>query len=99
MKVNTNIRTLKQVYGMFKTAGIGGLLTGEAQEVKAVDVMDKLIAGDLMVQTLKEITGSEAYEADDGSKTPWDEVPYAQVNEVLTSFFAGIGSVSTLARG
>lgn len=99
MKINTSIRTLKGVYGLFKAAGLAGLLTGEASEVKASEVMDKLIEGGLMVEAMKLITGSEMYIDDNKLETDWEDVPYAVINEVLVDFFAGIGSVSALARG
>ena len=99
MKINTSIRTLKGVYGLFKEAGMAGLLTGDANDVSAADVMDKLIAGGLMVEAMKQITGSDKYEDDKKIETDWEDVPYGVINEVLVDFFAGIGSVSALARG
>lgn len=99
MKINTSIRTLKGVYGLFKEAGLAGLLTGDAGEVSAADVMDKLIAGGLMVEAMKLITGSEKHIDEKQSETDWEDVPYSAINEVLVDFFAGIGSVSALARG
>lgn len=99
MRVNTSIKTLKGVYGIFKEAGIAGLLTGEPDKVSALDVMDKLIEGGLMVETMKLITGSDKYLGEDKIESNWEDVPYAVINEVLVDFFAGIGSVSTLARG
>lgn len=99
MKINTSIRTLKGVYGLFKAAGLAGLLTGEANDVSAADVMDKLIAGGLMVDAMKLITGSEKHIDEKQVETDWEDVPYSAINEVLVDFFAGIGSVSALARG
>jgi len=99
MKINTSIRTLKGVYGLFKEAGLAGLLTGNAEEVSAAEVMDKLIEGGLMVETMKLITGSEMYVDENKIETDWEDVPYSVINEVLVDFFAGIGSVSALARG
>lgn len=99
MKINTSIRTLKSVYGLFKEAGMAGLLTGDGEQISAADVMDKLIAGGLMVEAMKLITGSEKYEDDKKIETDWEDVPYSVINEVLVDFFAGIGSVSALARG
>lgn len=99
MKINTSIRTLKSVYGMFKEAGLAGLLTGEANEVSAADVMDKLIEGGLMVEAMIVITGSEKHIDEKQVETDWEDVPYSAINEVLVDFFAGIGSVSALARG
>jgi len=93
MKVNTSIRTLKGVYGLFKEAGLAGLLTGEEHTVPAAVIMDKLIEEGIMEETVKTITGCEMYESDEGIKTPWDEVPYAILNQVLADFFTGIGSV------
>lgn len=98
MKINTSIKTLKGVYETFKQAGISGLLTGEQDHVTALDVMEKLIAGGLMVETLRLITNSENYVDPNGIETPFDEVPYSIVNEILTDFFVGIGSISTLAQ-
>lgn len=99
MKINTSIRTLKGVYGLFKAAGLAGLLTGEANDVSAADVMDKLIEGGLMVEAMKLITGSEKHVDAQNVETDWEDVPYNAINEVLVDFFAGIGSVSALARG
>lgn len=99
MKVNTSIRTLKGVYGLFKEAGLAGLLTGDASDVSAADVMDKLIEGGLMVEAMILITGSEKHVDEKQIETDWEDVPYSVINEVLVDFFAGIGSVSALARG
>lgn len=98
MEVSTTIRTLKKVYQLFKDAGIGGLLTGDGQTVSAALVMDNLIEGGVLVDTMIAITGSDLYICEDGSAQDWEDVPYSQINEVLMRFFAGIGSVSALAR-
>lgn len=90
---------MKGVYGLFKEAGLAWLLTGEAGEVNAADVMDKLIEGGLMVEAMKLITGSEKHIDKEHVETVWEDVPYSAINEVLVDFFAGIGSVSALARG
>ena len=90
---------MKGIYGLFKEAGLAWLLTGEAGEVNAADVMDKLIEGGLMVEAMKLITGSEKHIDKEHVETVWEDVPYSAINEVLVDFFAGIGSVSALARG
>ena len=97
MKVRTSIRVLSEVYRLFKDAGIGGLMTGEMAEVPLAAVMDKLIVGGGLVETMKVITGSEKYEDGEGIETEWEDVPYSVINGVLQDFFAGIGSVSSLA--
>lgn len=97
MKVKTSIRTLKEVYGLFKAAGIAGLMTGAADEVSAVDVMEKLVAGGLMEEVMKVITDSDRYVDEQGIETSWEDVPFAVVQGVLNDFFGGIGGVSRLA--
>lgn len=99
MKISTSIRTLKSVYGLFKEAGMAGLMTGDGSTVSAAEVMDKLIEGGLMVEAMRVITGSDKYIDDNQVGTDWEDVPYSLINEVLLDFFGGIGGVSALARG
>jgi len=83
-RISTTIKTLKRAWGILRDMNLDGLLTGNPTEINLVNILNKLLGENGLVDLLQVITGNEH------PITDFDEMTISEVTSILAAFFAAI---------
>ncbi|HRY83284.1 MAG TPA: hypothetical protein P5533_01485 [Candidatus Cloacimonadota bacterium] len=105
MKPIVTIKTAKNAWNILKKANLHHFLDASAlyaiqkiseAQLSLSDIISDLLENDILIEFMTAITESTCFRADDGSQTPWEDVPMSVIGELISSFFTAFISTFKL---
>ncbi|HPM03392.1 MAG TPA: hypothetical protein PK816_14640 [Candidatus Cloacimonadota bacterium] len=81
--LKTNMKTIGSLWNTLKDLNLQGLISGETVEVKIFDLVDQLLSKGKLQEMIETIVVETI---------DFDELEFAEVVEIISNFFASIGS-------